>query len=147
MEEQRERLKRATTDGVKLVLDFDWNHHQDAGSLTAGKEFKSLIFQLQRAYAVNVKSVAPACLILTGIAEEYKPYFDKVSGIENWKAVLRHEEAFDKVFEAQKDNLIYLTADADTTLEHVDEKDIYVIGGIVDRNRFKVGLYRLRIGR
>lgn len=132
---------------MKIVLDFDWKDHQVVGSLTTEKEFKSLIFQLQRAYAVNVKSVAPACLILAGISEEDKPHFDKVSGIENWKGVLRHEEPFEQVFEARKGDLVYLTADADTTLERIDEKDIYIVGGIVDRNRFKVRPSRLKFGR
>lgn len=33
---------------------------------------------------------------------------------------------------------MYLTADSDTTIETLDEDKIYVIGGIVDRNRYKL---------
>ena len=34
---------------------------------------------------------------------------------------------------------VYLTADADDILDELDPSNIYIIGGIVDRNRFKVG--------
>lgn len=40
-------------------------------------------------------------------------------------------------FEAEKERLVYLTADSATELEELDPKDVYVIGGLVDRNRHK----------
>jgi tRNA (guanine9-N1)-methyltransferase len=33
--------------------------------------------------------------------------------------------------------VVYLTADSDTVLQHVDNETVYIIGGIVDRNRLK----------
>ncbi|OCF75178.1 hypothetical protein I204_04029 [Kwoniella mangroviensis CBS 8886] len=38
---------------------------------------------------------------------------------------------------ANKHTLIYLSADAEEELETLDESHIYIIGGIVDRNRYK----------
>lgn len=42
-----------------------------------------------------------------------------------------------KKLHPNKLKLVYLTSDADHTLDHLDDSKIYVIGGIVDRNRLK----------
>ena len=36
-----------------------------------------------------------------------------------------------------REDLVYLTADSETVLEELDLKKAYVIGGLVDRNRWK----------
>ena len=42
---------------------------------------------------------------------------------------------FDQAFEPEE--MVYLTAESDTTLEAIDPTKVYIIGGIVDRNRHK----------
>ena len=41
------------------------------------------------------------------------------------------------VFAERKADLVYLTADAAADLHDVDPSKVYIIGGLVDRNRFK----------
>lgn len=48
----------------------------------------------------------------------------------------QHALAYDEVFLEQKDRIVYLTADSETVLEELQPDEVYVIGGIVDRNRF-----------
>ena len=42
-----------------------------------------------------------------------------------------------EVFDARRADLVYLTADSPTELAELRAGDIYIIGGIVDRNRHK----------
>ncbi|KAJ3117774.1 tRNA (guanine(9)-N(1))-methyltransferase [Nowakowskiella sp. JEL0407] len=47
------------------------------------------------------------------------------------------EQHFSEVYANEKNNLVYLTADSKNVLQNLDESKIYIIGGLVDRNRYK----------
>ena len=55
----------------------------------------------------------------------------------------RFKSDVDKVVEQEDsfhyplDKVVYLSADGDETLEDLKKDEIYIIGGIVDRNRYK----------
>jgi hypothetical protein len=52
-------------------------------------------------------------------------------------AAQQHVAPFSEVFADMKDRLVYLTADATTELTELLPDHAYIIGGIVDRNRYK----------
>lgn len=47
--------------------------------------------------------------------------------------VIEEEESFSY----KKNQIVYLSADAEETLTELKKDEIYIIGGIVDRNRYK----------
>ena len=51
--------------------------------------------------------------------------------------MIRSEAPFADLFEGRAADLVYLTADAADTLADMRSSDIYVVGGVVDRNRYK----------
>jgi len=49
--------------------------------------------------------------------------------------VTRDEKSYLDLF--PKERLVYLSSESDTTLNKLDEQDVYIIGAIVDHNRLK----------
>ena len=60
----------------------------------------------------------------------------QLSGIENWH-VTQQQMPYINFFWERKADLVYLTADSPNELSELDSKKLYIIGGIVDRNRHK----------
>ena len=58
------------------------------------------------------------------------------SGMTNWK-ITTSGKPYIELLKDQKEELVYLTADSEDTLEELDPKKLYIIGGLVDRNRHK----------
>ena len=58
------------------------------------------------------------------------------SGIDNWH-VTKEARPYIEVFQDRKADLVYLTGDADDELQELDKSKLYIIGGLVDRNRHK----------
>ena len=55
-----------------------------------------------------------------------------------FQKIIFESKPYEKFFENEKENLVYLTADSPNTIDTFDETKIYIIGGIVDKNRYKV---------
>ena len=60
----------------------------------------------------------------------------QLSGLENWH-ISREQQPYIDVFQDRRTDLVYLTADSPNELSELDSSKLYVIGGIVDRNRHK----------
>lgn len=50
-------------------------------------------------------------------------------------------DSFDKIF--KKEEIVYLTSDSSNVLNDLDDRKVYVIGGLVDHNSCKVCLVLL----
>ncbi|KQK01521.1 tRNA (guanine(9)-N1)-methyltransferase [Brachypodium distachyon] len=126
-----ERLRRAAEGaGQKVVLDLEF------ADLMRPNELHSLTQQIMYCYAVNGRSATPAHLWLTGCSGEMGTQLQRIPGFDKW-IIGKEAKPYLEAFEDCKENLVYLTADAETVLDDLDMSKIYIIGGLVDRNRWK----------
>ncbi|BFZ59268.1 tRNA (guanine(9)-N(1))-methyltransferase [Saitoella coloradoensis] len=105
------------------------------------KEVVSLCSQLTRCYSDNRKAKHPVRLSMTSVDKRLGDRMHTVfrDQHKNWKDVKVTSEPYELPPQEQRanGNLVYLTADSETTITELDENKSYIIGGIVDRNRYK----------
>lgn len=134
-QEGKARMEKALESGQQIVVDLDF------ADLMLDSELKSICGQLAYCWHVNCTANLPAHLVLTGVQGKMKEAMDKqVTGYVNWKATVTAQSYLEH-FADCKETLVYLTADSDNELQELDPEAIYIIGGIVDRNRHKLLCY------
>lgn len=124
------RLRRAAEVGQKLVIDLEFAH------LMSPNEIHSLVQQVMYCYAVNGRCASPAHLWLTGCRGDIETQLQRLPGYDKW-IIEKESRSYIEALDDQKGNMVYLTADAEVELEELDLAKIYIIGGLVDRNRWK----------
>ncbi|XP_057753767.1 tRNA (guanine(9)-N1)-methyltransferase [Arachis stenosperma] len=129
-DEKRERLCGARENGQNVVVDLEFAH------LMNPNEIHSLVQQIMYCYAVNGRCSSPAHLWLTGCSGEMDDQLQRIPGFDKW-IIEKEAKSYIEALQDRKENLVYLTADSDTVLEELDLKKVYIIGGLVDRNRWK----------
>ena len=93
-------------------------------------------------YGTMRRGARPIRLCLSSVNDIIKEKLEKISGFSSWLAETS-ESDFMKMneekegFQYPKDRIVYLSADAEETMTDLDPSCLYVIGGIVDRNRYK----------
>ena len=55
---------------------------------------------------------------------------------KNWAVEFTPNDYLNHLSNFKKSDIVYLTADSPNVLENLDPSKAYVIGGIVDRNRY-----------
>lgn len=124
---------------LKVIIDCSFDE------LMADREIKSMCSQLTRCYSENRSARHPCDLIITSfndkIAERFKTVFK--SQHESWHGVqIVEQEYIDAdghigLEGIDVNDLVYLSADSENTIDEIDETKAYIIGGIVDKNRYK----------
>ncbi|CAK9156798.1 unnamed protein product [Ilex paraguariensis] len=129
-ENKIEKLARAKQDGQNIVIDLEFSH------LMSSTELSSLVQQIMYCYAVNGRCASPAHLWLTGCQGEMESQLLRLPGFDKW-IIEKENQPYIEAFQDQKEHLVYLTADSETMLDELDPKKMYIVGGLVDRNRWK----------
>jgi tRNA (guanine9-N1)-methyltransferase len=149
LEERQQQFVNKANGNFTVIIDCNWD------DIHVEKAFKSLSQQILQCYGKNRRSENPANLYLTGVSDTMMSHLDK-NNVKLWNAT--HVEAKDYIDLPQfkttpvdaaavaaaaatnsvrPKQLVYLSSDAEETLEELDENCAYIIGGIVDRNQFK----------
>lgn len=123
----KEEWLRRQSHSMSIIIDCDFY------PLLTDKERGSLKQQLMFCYSAIRRSSQPCHFHVTGLQSPLLEAIQQVSQ-GNWLANLS-TESFTSLF--PKDELVYLTADADHTIDHFEENKRYIIGGLVDHNRLK----------
>jgi len=117
--------------GPIIAIDCEWD------DMMTDKERLSLTQQIMYSYAVNRKASKPGRLCIFGASQRQQDLLRKLPGFETWYVGLTADPitAFSNI---QFDG-IYLTADTENVLDlnSVQRDSVLIIGGIVDRNRYK----------
>ncbi|GMJ08798.1 tRNA modification 10 [Hibiscus trionum] len=125
-----QRLTQAKETGQNIVVDLEFSH------LMTHSEIHSLVQQIMYCYAVNGRCSVPAHLWLTGCQGEMETQLQRLPGFDKW-IIEKEQQSYIERFSERKDDLVYLTADSETVLHELDPTKVYIVGGLVDRNRWK----------
>ena len=144
--ELKEEFKQKCRNGMRVVIDCDFEH------LMNEQGNKSMVRQIIDLYGVNKVSTNPFRVILYGVGKQIKEGLEK-SNYKNWIGIeIYFKEdfpSFDKFIEEIlykddkramddiKKSIYYLSADSENNIENIDNSATYIIGGIVDRNKYK----------
>ncbi|XP_057462285.1 tRNA (guanine(9)-N1)-methyltransferase-like [Actinidia eriantha] len=129
-ESKIQRLTEAKHHGQNIVVDFEFSH------LMTASEIHSLVQQIMYCYAINGKSTSPGHLWLTSLRGEMEIQLRRLPGFDKW-LIEKEDRSYIEAFQDRKERLVYLTADSENTLDELDPMNIYIVGGLVDRNRWK----------
>ena len=142
----KEEFKEKCRNGMRVIIDCDFEHLMDERCI------KSMARQIVDLYSINKYSTNPFRVILYGVGKQIKEGLEK-SDYKNWIGIEIYFKEdypnFDKFIEdilykddkrPMKDikyNIYYLSADSENNIENIDKNSTYIIGGIVDRNKYK----------
>jgi tRNA (guanine9-N1)-methyltransferase len=105
------------------------------------QEITSMSSQLTRCYAVNRQASHQVTLQISSLNKRLLARYQNVMNSQHlrWKNVIFSSDGYEVTDENRKNgDLVYLTADAEETVDKLENGTKYIIGGIVDKNRYKV---------
>ncbi|CAM9977439.1 unnamed protein product, partial [Hapterophycus canaliculatus] len=87
------------------------------------------------AYGSNRKAAQPCRMTLSGMRPVMTKKVNKLQGFDTWLGVTTDSRCYTEIFD--KEELVYLSADAPRTITQLQKDKVYIIGGLVDRNSHK----------
>lgn len=133
---QKEQWLEEMKTSPRVLIDLDFKEYM------RDNEISSLCQQVMYSYGTIRRAPRPLRLCLSSVNDIIKEKLEKIKGFTSWLTetsekdfmTMNQENPF---FQYSPDHIVYLSADAEETLTELDPSCLYVIGGIVDRNRYK----------
>ena len=121
------KLWNSALVGQNLILDFSFSND------CLNSEHNSILSQTRRIIDFNCESDRPFNLWFTSLKKDSKIYdkFQKTNLITSKHFINQTETHFIDLF--PKDKLVYLSPDAEDTIDKFDRNSIYILGAVVDR--------------
>ncbi|KAK6543205.1 tRNA (guanine(9)-N(1))-methyltransferase [Orbilia ellipsospora] len=119
---------------IKCIVDCSFDDYM------TDKEVASLGAQVSRCYSDNRVAKFSMDLWLTCVDKRLRSHLSLMHGDKwkSWRKITITEKDYDISTEGTNvENIIYLSSDSADTLEALEEGKTYIVGGIVDKNRYK----------
>jgi tRNA (guanine9-N1)-methyltransferase len=97
--------------------------------------------QLTRCHADNRRSLKPVEIFLTSLDKRLGERMETAmkGAHHRWSGVCVSTDPYEVVLSGGPlEHFVYLTADSPNVIQSLEKEKVYIIGGLVDRNRHKV---------
>ncbi|CAI8509704.1 unnamed protein product [Hanseniaspora opuntiae] len=125
------------SNNIKLIIDCSFD------DLMLPKEVKSMSTQITRIYNCNKLSTHPfEEILVTSFNKRLRARFEnEIDSYKKWSPLGNLKFVDEDILETDKDitfeQYVYLSADATDELVDFEKEKAYIIGGIVDKGRYK----------
>lgn len=126
---KRRKLEEIEFAEQKVVIDLGFDDQM------SDKDIRSLVSQLTYLYGKNMTTTHPFQLYLTSFNGNTEKALLAHNGFDHWRGVSKEHRSYIDFF--PKESLVYLSSESETSLDELNDKDVYIIGGLVDHNRLK----------
>ncbi|KAF5393037.1 hypothetical protein D9757_001194 [Collybiopsis confluens] len=147
-DEQPKKKQKVIEFGGKVVLDLGFD------KLMSEKEINSLTSQLAYTYSANRNSAYPFDLLCTSVDGRTRERLEAIgdAAYMRWSHTEWWQDGYEGLWSeggaspptaqgtadhAAKQSVVYLTADSGEEIEELKPDEIYIIGALVDHNRYK----------
>lgn len=110
------------------LIDLDFDDKMDE------QEVRSLVQQIMYSYGANRRAARPLRFHLSSLCGRIETRLSRINGHERW-SVTRHAGSYLDAF--PREQIVYLSSESPDLLTSLDADKVYVIGGLVDHNRYK----------
>jgi tRNA (guanine9-N1)-methyltransferase len=139
-----EIFQNKINSGIILIIDCGFEN------LMNEKDIISLVQQIAFCYSVNRKAEKPFNFIIYDVGDLVMGMLNK-NNVSKWTAMKIIKKGEFKTIdefilnftnnEVSRENIVYLSADSENETNDLLKSQVYIVGGIVDRNRFKMITY------